>query len=582
MSGKTKSLDALTGLRFIAALAVFIHHVMGRFGTEKVHLPLGSYAVSFFFVLSGFILTYVYHDRLKLKDVKRFYFTRWARIWPLHFVCLGLVFCVTGIAYIKSRPDFGMQFFAVICLVQSWIPNTDWVFAVNGVSWSISVEMFFYLMFPLFLLGGQRQFWFKYVGLLALMAILLPIINSYSTLESLAHIDFVRIGHCNPLLRLPEFCTGMAVGYLFLNRAQSAAADRPRNFWIDSGWELFAIGSMIGFQYLNQALSIPRLIRFADWGGPFITSWYIFTSGCLVFAILVYVFSKSTGLFARLLSLRPAVFLGEVSFAFYMVHQIVIRATVAQSRFYEGIAPWAVILCVGLIALSISTLLYVLVEMPCKSALLALYDGKFKKAFWTIPKSVHAFSTSSLCVLVLLMFFVPLFTLADHQAKPTVDLSMTEIISETEPQLRDIRFGESLALLGFRAIPKRGGFEVVMVWEKQAATHRGRYIHICDADGKVVGYGPRQDELFDQAKIGSRFVDRVFLVDRAIREGSSIGIGFHRKGQGMALINKGPRSMNKRRLDLISQQHFAELVSTRNEKFGTRVSQSPQAPDKRR
>ena len=77
-------LRSLTGLRFVAAAAVFVSHIQYFVFPEVRQLPLGGPAVSFFFVLSGFILTYVYGQKLSRQSVPRFWFTRWARLWPLH------------------------------------------------------------------------------------------------------------------------------------------------------------------------------------------------------------------------------------------------------------------------------------------------------------------------------------------------------------------------------------------------------------------------------------------------------------------------------------------------------------------
>ena len=91
MASATNKLDALTGLRALAALAVFAQHFM-RIMEIKVNLgPIGGIAVSFFFVLSGFILVYVYKGRLTSSTTPKFYFTRFARIWPLHIACLLLM-----------------------------------------------------------------------------------------------------------------------------------------------------------------------------------------------------------------------------------------------------------------------------------------------------------------------------------------------------------------------------------------------------------------------------------------------------------------------------------------------------------
>ena len=91
MASATNKLDALTGLRALAALAVFAQHFMSIMDIKVKLGPIGGIAVSFFFVLSGFILVYVYKGRLTGSTTPKFYFTRFARIWPLHIACLLLM-----------------------------------------------------------------------------------------------------------------------------------------------------------------------------------------------------------------------------------------------------------------------------------------------------------------------------------------------------------------------------------------------------------------------------------------------------------------------------------------------------------
>src|SRR5260370_9304602 len=84
-------LDALTGLRFFAAFAIVIHHSRGTFLTADrlSDWPLDS-AVSFFFVLSGFVLTHVYPQLPSREHIGKFLFSRFSRIWPVHLFSLFL------------------------------------------------------------------------------------------------------------------------------------------------------------------------------------------------------------------------------------------------------------------------------------------------------------------------------------------------------------------------------------------------------------------------------------------------------------------------------------------------------------
>ena len=173
MPSPVAKLDALTGLRFVAAFAVFLHHANFRFKVVDYHGPMGAQAVSFFFVLSGFILTYVYHDRLKPENVRKFLFTRWARIWPLHATCFLIYYALAPNESIFGEFWDPVRKLSHLLLLQSWVPLQRWVLSHNGVAWSISTEMFFYLMFPLLFLGGVRKFWRKYLFIIGLFVLML-------------------------------------------------------------------------------------------------------------------------------------------------------------------------------------------------------------------------------------------------------------------------------------------------------------------------------------------------------------------------------------------------------------------------
>ena len=86
-----QKIDALTGLRFFAGIAIVIHH-LHQFGLPAYVLDgwLLNNGVSFFFVLSGFILTYVYPTLETHHAVQRFWIARVARIWPAHMAALVL------------------------------------------------------------------------------------------------------------------------------------------------------------------------------------------------------------------------------------------------------------------------------------------------------------------------------------------------------------------------------------------------------------------------------------------------------------------------------------------------------------
>ena len=559
MDSKKQPLLALTGLRFVAAFAVFLHHVGGSFGLAKINMPLGSWAVSFFFVLSGFILTYVYANRLNQQSLKKFYFTRWARIWPLHVACLLLFMALMGWRQFSSGEGLG-KLVCNLLLLQSWVPDSRWVFSMNGVAWSISTEMFFYAMFPLLLLGGAKRFWKKYVGLLGATAIALFTLNAISSLPAFAGLDFYRVGHVNPFLRLLEFSTGMAIGFVFLRSFGSQTLKTPIRTSVsrDTLKELACFGLLVAICMAVQQAGIVHWLKRVDWGGEILSSWFRVSYTVIPFAVLIYVFAKSKGVFAKLLGSRAMVFLGEISFAFYMCHYIVIMYAKRLVGSQSDIVPMAIAgSCLG-ISLVVSMVLYQLVEMPCKSALLSLYKKDPREALAGLWNSYSRviWSKGALAAFALAIVSAgPLYFQSGGDS-----IADTAVVQQQTPELfRHINFGNQMELLGYTTEQRKNGTILQLHWKKLAPLQRRRFVHICDAADEIIAHGPRNDELLDEVEIGETCVDQVFIRAQFMSEAASIGVGFHAKGLGMAKIDKGPRTMNSRRLQLsLSAASMAE------------------------
>ncbi len=83
MRNDTGKLDQLTSLRFFAAMVIVFHHATNSFGIRPIGVNLGQ-GVSFFFVLSGFILYYVYPKLATWPNIRQFWRARIARLWPAY------------------------------------------------------------------------------------------------------------------------------------------------------------------------------------------------------------------------------------------------------------------------------------------------------------------------------------------------------------------------------------------------------------------------------------------------------------------------------------------------------------------
>ena len=407
---KANKLNALTGLRAIAALAVFAQHFMGVMDCQVISGPFGSLAVSFFFVLSGFILVYVYKDRLTSTSTRKFYFTRFARIWPLHAVCLLMVVLLLT-KYLPPTDLPWIRAFSHLTLLQTWYPASDWVACYNGVSWSISAEAFFYLVFPWLLLGTSRQFWAKYtcvflgtIGCLVLMALTL---DGTIPMKEVAGstLDPRKIAQFCPPFRLLEFATGMAAGMVFLNRRGngSAATALPHRAptVTATAIEVLVLGLsiwLLPYFFSDRFVEVYLFCR-TDW--PAAETLGVLTLEECSFTRLRFTSlpNQPDGCLGSWLS-KTMVFLGEISFAFYMIHYSLIQFV--KHKYWFGSNFSLIYFAVLTLALSIavSAWLYYLVEIPAKQALLKWYagDAKLKQLLFEMLVKPHPESVTIVAV----------------------------------------------------------------------------------------------------------------------------------------------------------------------------------------
>lgn len=297
-------LDSLTGLRWYAALLVFCYHfgyeetvsgTAGHVSKLKQIVYDGPSAVSFFFILSGFVLAWSARPRDKATG---FWRRRFARIYPSHLVTFfaAVLMLIWMGRTLDPRIAAGN-----LGLVQSWIPNrNDWWFGYNGVSWSLSCEFFFYFTFPLVIRLIRR---FSGRGLWAtvivgnLFVLLLPLLTA--RIQHATGWDPKYFLYMLPPVRLVEFVIGIALALLVKSGA-----------WRGPG--------------LVASLALSVVVVF----GPVHLLPYEFHWT----AVTVIPYTLTIAAAARAdvhgepspFRNRYIVYLGEVSFAFYLVHELVI------------------------------------------------------------------------------------------------------------------------------------------------------------------------------------------------------------------------------------------------------------------
>jgi len=268
--------------------------------------------VGFFFLISGFILTYNYGDRAHVLPPRHFYIARFARIYPLYALTLAISL---PLLYEEWKARSHQEFFAGLLLtpfsLQGWIPSiaTFW----NTVGWTVSAEVALYLAFPYILrVAARSRIWFWSVP--RLVAVLLGIWLIGLVPHTLYLIfDPDHLPH--PInrfsyglwLRALKFGPLAYVG-IFLCGVTLA---RIQNSLRLVSWQRLAIGiAALGALWLFFTRAIPA-------GVP-----YVLIHGCLLmplFAMLIIALS-GPNILASILAWPPIVKLGESTFALYLLH----------------------------------------------------------------------------------------------------------------------------------------------------------------------------------------------------------------------------------------------------------------------
>jgi peptidoglycan/LPS O-acetylase OafA/YrhL len=299
MVDRNSQLPSLTGLRWAAAMVVFSQHLLEVYFEPELQAPKpvrtvvwallvngGALGVSFFFVLSGFVLAWSTRPG---ERPTRFWWRRFTKIYPATLVTTLAAIVVIG----GAGP---MQLATHLTLTQSWVPDHAVYGALNPVSWSLSGEVFFYLCFPLLIAGLRR------LPPVALWAIAVTMVEFVAGIAvDLVPVDratALYLDYLFPPVRMAEFTLGIVVALLVRQGA-----------WRGPG--------------LRWSLALVPPTAAAGLFVPFPLDQHALT---LIPLTLVVAAAARTDLKGRrTMWSRPLmVYLGKLSFAFYLVHYLVL------------------------------------------------------------------------------------------------------------------------------------------------------------------------------------------------------------------------------------------------------------------
>jgi peptidoglycan/LPS O-acetylase OafA/YrhL len=305
---KPDRLNALTGLRTFAAINIVFFHFSNPqwFGIFAPIVNAGFASVSYFILLSGYVLAYNYGARARAGqlDIRRFYEARFTRLYPVYILSLILAWRMIPQEYAAhSHAMFWTGMVLAPLLLQGWIPEIA-TFG-NTPAWTMSAESFYYLLFPWLARWKQPG---RIAPILARLAGIWMLGLIPGTLyilynpDGIAHPDRFSTGpwlqalKFTPLPHLASFVFGVVLAEL------DELIPRPGHLRLMLGiaglggtFLLLSLGPRIPYAIIHDGLLMP------------------------LFGLIILGLAGDNPL-ARALGIRPLVFVGEASYCLYLLH----------------------------------------------------------------------------------------------------------------------------------------------------------------------------------------------------------------------------------------------------------------------
>jgi peptidoglycan/LPS O-acetylase OafA/YrhL len=354
---KPARLNGLTGLRTFAAINIVFFHFSNPhwFGPLAPVVNAGYASVSFFILLSGFVLAYNYAGRARdgALDKGRFWEARFTRLYPIYLLSLLLSWRVVPTEYAAhSQPMFWTGIVLSPLLLQGWIPSIATF--LNTPAWTMSAESAYYVAFPWLAKGKRPDRVGPYLGKMSVVWVLGMVPGLlYIALnpDGIAHLDrwswgpWLQVLKFTPLPHLASFVFGVMLANL------DELVPRSGNLRL-----MLGVG---GFAVTFGVLSLGPLVPYAIMHDGLLMPLF----GCIILGL------AGKNPLTTLLGMRPLVFVGEASYCLYLLHfnlwNLIHDSHVLDWAGLSRFDPWiSYLLLIGMALLALH-----LVEKPAQKQL---------------------------------------------------------------------------------------------------------------------------------------------------------------------------------------------------------------------
>ena len=414
-----KHISSIDGLRAIAVTAVVLYHL----GISWI--PGGFLGVDLFFVISGYVITRLILDSINQSsalDLRSFYAARLRRIYPgfLFMVICTIIFI--GVWAPEAIKRFLSDLPYALTGSINWLlvaRHQDYFETVGRPpllqhTWSLAVELQFYLIWPIILLTVLKYFGKKNIARIALIIAMVSGITLFfvslqldqSNAQQISHIYFGTDTHSLGLF------LGSALAVSWIPQNLSADIEKRAQDVIDGIGVVGLLGLISTFLFIDESNASLYRIAFPLAG--------IF--GCLVLISLVHPASR----FAPIISTAPFRWIGQRSYGIYIWHWVIFQVT-RPSVDLSG-QTWALYLARVLLVLALADISLRWVEIPFRQGLVQdWFRGmKYRSAKVQLRQKISVISSIIIVLAITSSISVQAINKADEVAKQVLQQSTQE------------------------------------------------------------------------------------------------------------------------------------------------------------